>query len=176
MRSSFRFFSIVSLSLFLFVLGCMGPDSRQSNANASGELQDLQKFTLNNLKNESVSLDGLLKQNKAVLINFWATWCPPCREEIPGLIKLQEKFKNRSFTILGVDVGESKSKVSSFAEKIGINYPVVLDSGMAVAERYSVVGIPTSFLVSSKGKILGEYHAYTPKLEADVEKALLTNV
>ena len=161
----------IFLSLFLFVVGCMGPDSRQVNANASGELQDSQKFTLNNLKGEPVSLETTLKQNKAVLINFWATWCPPCREEIPGLINLQEKFKNKSFTVLGVDAGESKAKVSGFAEKIGINYPVVLDSDMAVTERYSVYGIPTSFLVSSGGKILGEYHAYSPKLEADVEKA-----
>ncbi len=172
MRFSFRIFSVASLSLFLFVLGCVGADSRHASANASGELQDLKKFTLNNLNNEPVSLDALLKKNKAVLINFWATWCPPCREEIPGLIKLQEKFKDKSFTVLGVDAGESKIKVSGFVEKIGINYPVVLDSDMAVAERYSVYGIPTSFLVSSKGKILGEYHAYTPKLVADVEKVL----
>ena len=172
MRSSFRIFSIGFLSLFLLVLGCMGPDSRQSRANASGESQVLQKFTLNNLKDEPVSLDMLLKKNRAVLINFWATWCPPCREEIPGLITLQEKFKDKSFTVLGVDVGESKTKVSNFAEKIGINYPVVLDPDMSVTERYSVVGIPTSFLVSSTGKILGEYHAYTPDLETDVEKAL----
>ena len=150
----------------------MGPDSRQSGAHASGELQASQKFTLNNLRNEPVSLDALLKQNKAVLINFWATWCPPCREEIPDLINLQKKFKDKSFTILGVDAGESQTKVLNFAEKIGINYPVVLDSDMAVAEHYSVVGIPTSFLVSSEGKILGEYHAYTRELVVDIEKVL----
>ncbi len=172
MRLYFRAFSVVFLSLCLFVLGCVGPDSRHVSANASGELQDLQKFTLNDLENKPVSLERLLKQNKAVLINFWATWCPPCREEIPGLIDLQKKFGDKSFTILGVDVGESKVKASSFAEKIGINYPVVLDLDMAVTERYSVVGIPTSFLVSSQGKILGEYHAYSRQLEADVEKAL----
>ena len=172
MRSFFRIFSVGFLSLFLFVLGCMGPDSRQSRADASGELQDFQKFTLNNLEDEPISLDMLLKKNKAVLINFWATWCPPCREEIPGLINLQEKFKDKSFTILGVDVGESKTKASNFAEKIGINYPVVLDFDMSVSEHYSVVGIPTSLLVSSAGKILGEYHSYTPDLEAAVEKVL----
>ena len=162
----------IFLSLFLFTLGCMGPDSRQVNANASGELKNSQKFTLNNLKGEPVNLEALLKQNKAVLINFWATWCPPCREEIPGLIDLQEKFRNKSFTILGVDAGESQTKVSGFAEKMGINYPVVLDSDMAVAKHYSIYGIPTSLLVSSDGKILGEYHTYSRELEADVEKAL----
>ena len=172
MRFSFRIFSVASLSVFLFALGCTGPDFQHVSENVSGELQDSQKFTLNNLTNEPVSLATLLKQNKAVLINFWATWCPPCREEIPGLINLQKKFKDKSFTILGVDAGESQTKVLNFAERMGINYPVVLDFDMAVTERYKVYGIPTSILVSSEGKILGEYHSYSPKLEADVETAL----
>ena len=172
MRSAWRSLSIFSLSVFLFMLGCMGPGSQHVNATGSGELQTNQKFTLNDLNGQSVSLEGLLKQKKAVLINFWATWCPPCREEIPGLIKLQEKFKDRSFTLLGIDVGESQKKVSSFVEKSGINYPVVLDNEMKVSESYSVFGIPTTFLVSSEGKILGEYHGFSQQLMDDVEKAL----
>ncbi|OIO39065.1 MAG: hypothetical protein COT00_00735 [Candidatus Omnitrophica bacterium CG07_land_8_20_14_0_80_50_8] len=172
MRISTRFFSIVFLGLFLFVMGCTGSDARPSRVRDSGQLQETQKFVLNDLTGRSVALDDLLKKNKAVLINFWATWCPPCREEIPGLIDLQKKFSGRSFTILGVDAGESQVKVSAFAERAGINYPVVLDSDMAVSGRYSVYGIPTSFLISSTGKILGEYHAYTPELIEDVQKAL----
>ena len=172
MRLVWRPVSILSLSVFLFVLGCMGPASRHVSAGASGELQPQQKFTLKDAKDNPVSLDAVLKQNKAVLLNFWATWCPPCREEIPGLIDLQTKFKGRSFTVLGVDVGESQKKVSGFTEKIGINYPVLLDTDMSVTESYAVFGIPTSFLISSDGRILGEYHAYTPALAADVEKSL----
>ena len=172
MRAFIRFFFLVFLGMFISVMGCTGSDTREARANVSGPLQDSQKFVLNDLKGGSVSLENLLKQNKAVLINFWATWCPPCREEIPGLINLQKKFSGRSFTVLGIDVGESKVRVSAFAERAGINYPVVLDSDMAVAGRYSVFGIPTSFLVSSEGKILGEYHAYTAELVEDVKKAL----
>ena len=173
MRFSFRVFLSLFISLFLFAAGCTGSASHEPKANTSSrELQAAHKFILNDLNGQPVNLDTVLKQNKAVLINFWATWCPPCREEIPGLIDLQKKYKNQSFTVLGVDAGESKLKVSSFAGKIGINYPVVLDTDMAVTERYSVYGIPTSFLVFSDGRILGEYHAYSPKLVADVEKAL----
>lgn len=150
----------------------MGPGSRHGNATDSATLRANQRFTLNDIHGTPVNLDSLLKQKKAILINFWATWCPPCREEIPGLIKLQETLKDRSFTILGVDVGESQKKVSSFAEKSGINYPVVLDSEMKVSESYAVFGIPTTFLVSSDGKILGEYHGFTKQLVADTEKAL----
>jgi thiol-disulfide isomerase/thioredoxin len=105
-------------------------------------------------------------------VNFWATWCPPCREEIPDLIKLYAKNKDRGLEILGVDVGESPTKVSNFIEKAGINYPVVLDRDMSVSETYRVVGIPTTYLMNSEGAILGEYHGYTPQLVSDVEKAL----
>ncbi len=149
----------------------MGPSSRDSSAQ-DGQLSGRQMFTLKNLDGEDVSLEALLKRNKAVLLNFWATWCPPCREEIPDLIKLQETYQGRSFTILGVDVGESGAKVSGFVKKIGINYPVVLDSDNRVTEIYRVVGIPTSLLIDSDGKILGVYHGFTGPLVEDVKKAV----
>ena len=172
MKFVWRPLSIFSMSLVLFVLGCTGPGSQHMNADALEKLEPQQKFILKDLNDNAVSLETVLKQNKAVLVNFWATWCPPCREEIPGLIRLQEKFKGRSFTILGVDAGESQKKVSSFAEKAGINYPVLLDSNMAVTEKFKVFGIPTSYLVASDGRFLGEYHSYSSELVEDVEKAL----
>ena len=131
-----------------------------------------QHFVLKNLKGEEVKFDDVLQAHKAVLLNFWATWCPPCREEIPDLVELQAKHQNDSFTVLGVDVGESGSKVGAFAEKMKMNYPLLLDSEMQVAESYKVVGIPTSLLVTPEGTILGEYHGYTRRLVSDVEKAL----
>ncbi len=171
MRFSRRFILPVFLSLFFFTAGCMGSSSRDSNAQA-GRLEGNQMFVLKNLNGEEVSLDAMLRHNKLVLLNFWATWCPPCREEIPDLIKLQETYQGRSFTVLGVDVGESAAKVSSFADKTGINYPVVLDHNNRVAESYGVVGIPTSLLISSDGKILGVYYGFTGQLVQDVKKAV----
>ena len=152
----------VCLAVSLLVFGC-------ANAGQAGEAKN---FTLKDLEGKNTSLDSVLKSHKAVLVNFWATWCPPCREEIPGLIKLQKNHGGDSFTILGIDEGESATKVSNFVKKIGINYPVLLDSDQSAAEDYRVVGIPTSYLISSEGKILGEYHAYTPELVADVESAI----
>ena len=171
MKFSRRLISTAFLSFFFFTAGCMGPSSGDSSAQ-DGQLNGRQLFTLKSLNGEEVSLDGLLKTNKAVLLNFWATWCPPCREEIPDLIKLQETYRNRSFTILGVDIGESAAKVSSFADKAGINYPVVLDRDNRVAESYKIVGIPTSILIDSDGKILGVYHGFTGPLVQDVKKAV----
>ena len=147
----------------LFTFGCAAEARQNGNA---------QDFVLKNAENKSVSLESVLKSHKAVLVNFWATWCPPCREEIPGLIDLQKKYGGNDFTILGIDIGESGKKVTSFVDKIGINYPVLLDSEQSVAEMYHVVGIPTSYLISSDGKILGEYHSYSQELVSDVEKAI----
>ncbi len=129
-------------------------------------------FTLKDLDGQAVSLDSLLKDHKVVLLNFWATWCPPCREEIPDLIRLQEKHSADGFTIVGLDNAEAPDRVAAFAKKAGINYPVLLDEDGGVAETYRVVGIPTSILVTSSGKVIGEYHAFTPALVADVEAAL----
>ena len=158
--------AVACLAASLFVFGCAG--SAEKNAIAA----QIQDFTLKDLENKEVSLSSVLKVHKAVLINFWATWCPPCREEIPGLINLQKTKGGDAFTVLGVDIGESGKKVSGFVKKYGINYPVLLDADQNVSEKNGIVGIPTSFLVASDGTILGEYHSYSPKLVADVERAV----
>lgn len=146
-----------------------GPEEKRPGALAEAAAPD---FTLKNLADEDVNLNALLKANKAVLLNFWASWCPPCREEIPDLIQLQDKTKGSSFTVVGVNVGESRARVTAFARDVGINYPVVLDEDTRVASSYGVLGIPTTFLIGSDGKVISEYHGYTPHLEGDVEKAI----
>lgn len=159
------------VALCIVTAGCSGTGAKYGTAEAApaGSLAD---FTLKDTGGQDVNLKQTLAAHKAVLVNFWATWCPPCNEEIPGLIDLQAKYGSRGFTVLGVDVGESAAKVSSFAKRKGINYPLVLDSNQSVAESYGVVGIPTSYLVGPDGKVIGEYHAYTPDLVAAVEKAV----
>ena len=166
MRRRLFYFSLFFTSLLLW--GC----GQAPSAVTQGPSGSVPNFSLKNLQNEDVALQSALAKNKAVLVNFWATWCPPCREEIPDLIKLEEKYKDKGFTILGIDVGESAERVQSFSEKAGMNYPLLLDVDNAVAETYRVVGIPTTYLLNSEGKVLGEYHAFTPQLESDVEKAL----
>ena len=105
------------LVVLFFVVGCMGPTTSSSGASYD--------FTLKNLDGQEVSLNSLLKENKAVLLNFWATWCPYCREEIPNLIKLQKDYAGKKFSVVGMDVGESASRVSTYAKKMGINYPKI---------------------------------------------------
>ena len=150
--------------------GMSSPESvDSSSARDSGSAPS---FTLQDPQGKTVSLEEMLKSHKAVLLNFWATWCPPCREEIPDLIRLQNEYGAKGFTVIGVDVGESPAKVSTFMSKMGINYPIALDRDQQVAAQYGIVGIPTSYLVASDGRIIGEYHAATSKLFADVKKAI----
>ncbi len=171
MRSGSRVLPGIALGLFVLVVGCVGQSAKESTA-AGGRSQSMQDFTLKDLNGADLRFSALLGRHKAVLLNFWATWCPPCREEIPDLIELQKKYGPDGFTVLGVDVGESQAKVSAFVKKIGINYPVVLDARQEVAGQYGVVGIPTTLLFSSQGNVLGEYHSYSSALEKDVEKAI----
>jgi peroxiredoxin len=135
-------------------------------------LNDAQRFTLKDTQGAEFKLDDALAKNKAVLLNFWATWCGYCVEEMPDLIKLHAQYKDKGFTVVGVNAGESAEAAERFMAKQGVNFPVVLDEEMTVSNAYNVVGIPTTILLSSSGQVLGEYHSFTKKLQADVAKAL----
>ena len=173
MRSVGRVLFFSFLSALALASGCMRPESPENAGDGLESALDSQHyFTLKNLEGESVSLKEVLKVKKAVLVNFFATWCPPCREEIPDLIELQQKNSGRGFTVLGIDPEESQAKVSSFSRKMGVNYPVLLYEDASAAMAYGIVGVPTTFLIGSDGKLLGEYHSFTRKLVSDVEKAL----
>ncbi len=163
---------LLVFSVLVSGAGCSLKSSGSASHSVAGELMQDQRFTLMNLKNEAVSLDQVLSKNKAVLVNFWATWCAYCVEEMPDLVKLQDKYQSRGFTVIAVNVGESAEQATAFQKKMGLNFPVVLDPESSTAEKYGLVGIPVSYLIGSDGKILGEYHGFTPKLVADVEKVL----
>lgn len=166
-----KFSYVACLTLTLFIAGCFG-GAQDSSAGIPDILEGKYLFSLPDLDGKEISLGDALKENKAVLINFWATWCPPCQEEIPDLIEMYAENKERGLLILGVDVAESRTKVANFAKRYEMNFPVLLDKDMAVTNLYRVVGIPTTILVNSEGKVLGVYHAFTEELVSDVEKAL----
>ena len=131
-----------------------------------------QFFHAQDLAGAQVDLKQLLGERKAVLINFWATWCALCKEEIPALAQLQSEHGAAGLTIVGVNVAESERKVRSYVEDMGINYPVVLDPESAIAESYNVMGLPVSLLVRADGSVTGPYSGFTEELQADVGKAL----
>jgi thiol-disulfide isomerase/thioredoxin len=110
-------------------------------------------FTLPHLDGGQVSLSDY--QGSVVLLNFWATWCPPCREELPSMVRLQEELGADNFTILAVSLREEREIVSSFLEENGFDLPVLLDGSGAVGTQYGVRGIPTSYVLDANGRVLG---------------------
>ncbi len=110
-------------------------------------------FTLTDLEGKSWSLQAL--HGKVVLVNFWATWCPPCRKEMPDLDKLYQEFKDQGLLILAIS-DEEISKVQPFIAEHHYTYPILLDPGSKVHKLFVVEGIPKSFVYGRDGKLVAE--------------------
>lgn len=110
-------------------------------------------FTLTDLGGKRWSLRDL--RGKVVLVNFWATWCPPCRKEMPDLESLYERFKDKGFVILAIS-DESQNQVAPFIKERNISYPVLLDNGRKTNDLFQVEGIPKSFVYNRDGKLVAE--------------------
>lgn len=109
-------------------------------------------FTLEDLKGNKVSLEDF--KGKKIILNFWATWCPPCRGEMPDIEKYYQKSKDSDVVILAVNIGEEKDKVDSFIKKNNYNFKILLDLSTEVASIYSVNAIPTTYFINEKGEII----------------------
>jgi peroxiredoxin len=107
-------------------------------------------FTLQTLDGQTVSLSDY--KGKGVLINFWGTYCPPCREEMPAFQNQYELNKDKGFEILAVNMAESKASVQGFVNQYGLTFPILMDPGR-VAKLYRIDPLPTSILVKPNGKI-----------------------
>ncbi len=107
-------------------------------------------FTATTIAGEAFQLSAV--RGRPVVLNFWATWCPPCRAEIPHL---ESAWRERGGAVMfvGVDVGESPGQVAAFAEEFGMTYPVPLDPRSEIARLYHVVAFPSTFLIDSDGVI-----------------------
>ena len=114
-------------------------------------------------------------KGQVLLVTFFATWCPPCRQEIPTLIKLQDKYSLKGFSVIGLSVDEKGPKVVvKLINKTKINYPVLMADGKVARGFGGIAGIPTSFLVDREGKIFKRYPGYVPQslLEKDIKSIL----
>lgn len=120
---------------------------------AADEARQNADFTLNDLEGESWHLQEL--RGKIVLVNFWATWCPPCRKEMPDLQALFDKYKGQGLIVLSIS-DEEAAKVAPFIKQQNITYPIVLDPGDKVHELYRVDGIPKSFVYNRDGQLVAQ--------------------
>jgi peroxiredoxin len=126
----------------------------------SWELQDLDGKTVHSSDFKS----------KVVVLDFWATWCPPCRAEIPGFVELQKKYQAQGLVVVGVSVDQvSADTVKSFANKLKINYPVVLTDTKIVDAYGGIDGLPTTFVIDRTGRIVKQHLGFTEKSEIESE-------
>ena len=118
-------------------------------------------FSLVDTKGKKISLSDF--KGKVVIIDFWATWCPPCRRGIPDLIDLQKEYKGK-LAIIGVSLDtDSKKDVVPFIKNYGINYPVVYGNAQIVGEYGNIQAIPTSFIIDKDGNIVNKHVGLVPK-------------
>jgi len=120
---------------------------------AADQLRQKADFTLTDLQGKSWTLSEL--RGKVVLVNFWATWCPPCRKEMPDLEALYSRFKDQGLVILAIS-DEEAGNVQPFIAERKITYPVMLDPGRKVNELFQVDGIPKSFVYNREGKLVAQ--------------------
>ncbi|MFP6641604.1 MAG: TlpA disulfide reductase family protein [Myxococcota bacterium] len=113
-------------------------------------------FRLPSLNAETV-VDTSDLQGRVTLLNFWATWCKPCEEEMPAMQQLQAELAGDDFVLLAISVDETRADVEAFQERLGLTFPILLDPEQNVARRYQTTGFPESFLVDQQGRIVERY-------------------
>jgi outer membrane lipoprotein-sorting protein/peroxiredoxin len=121
-------------------------------------------FKLQSVAGKEVGLEDL--KGKFVLLDFWATWCAPCRHDLPVIEKLHQEFHRKGLAVIGIDAGEDSETISQFLQTSRLNYPILLTADSGVLPSYNVTAFPTVVLIDAEGKIIF-YH-----VGAGVEKAL----
>lgn len=112
-------------------------------------------FTLKNLEGQEIRLSEL--KGKGVVINFWATWCNPCKREMPLIEEQYQLVKDQNIEILAVNIAESHLAVSSFIDRLGVTFPVLLDSHRIVTQRYAVGALPSTFFINKDGIVMDHF-------------------
>lgn len=141
----------ILLLLVLAVAACSAPGAAGGGQRGISEGQRAPDFSLETLEGNKVSLSDY--QGQVVLLNFWATWCAPCRAEIPAIEAVLHARQGEPFVVLGVNYQESRERVRPFAEELGMTYPILLDETGRVMQTYRAPGLPMSILLDVQGVI-----------------------
>jgi peroxiredoxin len=135
-----------------------GSDSKPANLN----------LTFKDMHGKPLALADY--KGKVILLDFWATWCPPCRKEIPGYMELYDRYRSRGFTVIGVSMDESVSDVKKFAKQIKMNYPIVIGTGRGdLVQSFGELPLPTSFIIARDGRICVKHDGAVEKEQIERE-------
>ncbi len=120
-------------------------------------------FSLESFGGETMSLSQ--HKGDVVMINFWATWCGPCRQEMPILDELYSRYERAGFQLLGVNIDDEPQRAKDMIAELGVSFPVLFDDTKAVSELYQVQAMPVSVMVDREGKVRYVHHGYKPGYE-----------
>ena len=135
-------------------------------------------FALRTLEGKTVQLSEF-RGKKVVLINFWATWCPPCRLEMPTMQQIYSEYKAKAFEVLAVNIEpDAKQEIRDFMKELRLIFPIALDPDMKVTSKFRVIGLPVSVLIDRQGIIRAKdigYHDWANKASRTLVESLLGN-
>ena len=136
-------------------------------AEPSGNAPD---FTLKSAGGPNLRLQE--QRGRVVMINFWATWCGPCRVEMPHLNRLYDKYRSAGFQLLGVNIDEDPAKAQALATKLGLQFPVLFDADKRVSKLYDLTTMPSTVLVDRDGRVRHVHRGYRDGYEATYEQQI----
>ncbi len=145
----------------------------QTVANKSSATKVAPEWRLKDLEGKSVKLSDF--KGKVVILNFWATWCPPCRQEIPDFVALQKQYADKGLVIIGVSLDEGGAPVvKSFVKKMSIQYPVVMGDQETAAAYGGIEVVPTTFVIDKTGRIAAQHEGGADRatFEAEIKPLL----
>lgn len=146
--------SIATLAL-AGVLACASPLAAAEAINVPAP-----DFTLESRSGENLRLQD--HRGEVVMLNFWASWCGPCRQEMPLMDELYSQYKDLGFTILAVNVDENRDEAHRFLDKVPVNYPILYDPESSVSELYEVQAMPTTVMIDRNGNARYLHYGYQP--------------
>ncbi len=162
-----KFIPYILLVLAIGILSYLYFSSDRSSA--SSDISEIPAFEIETITGQKLNTDDL--KGKVVLINFWATWCPPCREEMPYFENIYKKYKNKGFTIVAISVDVNENFVRDFVKEYGVSFPVAMDKE-GLSDMYGVSYLPMSFLYDRNGKLIKRKIGAYFSLEEDLKKLL----
>jgi peroxiredoxin len=165
-----------TLLVIALLLGACGPETRTYRPLAAGD--DAPAYAAPVLDGDTLDLRSL--RGQPVLLNVWATWCPPCREEMPGLQALHQQYVARGLRVIGVSVDSrgAEDAIRAFLHDASVSFTILHDDADAVSRDFRTIGVPETFLIDRNGVVLrrwiGKFDPLAPDVIKDVESALAT--
>jgi peroxiredoxin len=141
----------------------LGVIAATSLASSGLEGRSAPDFALKSSTGENLRLSEY--RGEVVMVNFWATWCGPCRQEMPLLDELYQRYERVGFNLLGVNIDDDSRKAMKMIEELGVNFPVLFDSRKEVSRLYEVEAMPVTVLIDREGNVRYVHHGYKPGYE-----------